>query len=408
MKEKLLYLALYGAATVAALAKLLVVAANLRPDSLGRYTLILVAAALLTYLSTLGVFEAYLVRLNRGSGTTQSRAIDRDSGMLFSSAIACALAALLAVPATVFFQLPGSLSFAGACILVLHVLSGGLLAQVQALQRPLEYAFCLLAKSLVPIALMLSGTPGDDLALILWCEVAGIGGISAFLLARTGLPRLRNWRTEHVRSLIRDGGPYTANAAVHNLASNADKWAVGAALGAGALGAYSFSAQVVTMALAFSAMIQTYAFPRFVSAFTLEGGLARLRARVIRLGLASAAIFAGLVIGIVMFASWGVPRWYPDYAGALGLLPMFALAATFIAANHFEVVFRLTGNGPRYLAIQSGVLAVAIVLYAWGARADWSLPAFVGIFAASRGAQLLLSCVSAMRLAPARPAASAP
>lgn len=399
MRERFAYLLLFTAGSGLALLKMLLAARSVGPAEFGLYALLLITAAILSYASSAGIFEAFLVRLNHSRTAAAERVVFRDSGLVVSFALSI-LTSTLAIG--VLYVMDLNLSSAEMALVALYFvvnnLLNGLMVEVQAAQRPVEYSVCLVAKSALPAVLLVAGF-GGRLEDILLFDVTAMAMIVVFLLWRLGVPSPARVSLHHVRLLVREGGPFTANAAALNIANNLDKWAVGFAVGAAQLGLYAFAGQLTTMGMAFASMVQIYMYPRIIAQVSSQSGNAGLGGRTLKLAVGSG--FLCLIgIFVVMLAGYVfIPVLLPKYEAAIPLLPVLGFAAVVIGANHAEIVFRLTHRGRDYFLIQLGALLATGVVYAVLILRDAPLLHFALTFAFGRLGQVLVSYVCALALA---------
>ncbi len=400
MRHKALYLILFVSGSALALIKVLLVARLAGPTDFGKYTLLLISAAILSYINSLGVFEAFLIRLNSARNSTADRMAFRDSGLVFSFVISVVTASA----AIMVYRASGRTSDSGLVLalclglFVANNLFNGLMAQTHAVQRSVTYAVGIVVKSFVPSMLLLIFSPAS-LAPILALEIAGIAVVVVYLLYETGVPRRAHLSRRHLQQLIREGAPFTANSAMINVATNADKWAIGFALSANELGLYAFAAQAVSIGMAFVAMTQIYVYPRLVTRTADDSGLPGVLRYVGLISLASGITAAIAFSFLLWLAVHIVPAMFPHFRPALDLLPPLAFAAVIIASNHSELFFRITSRGGTNLVIQivtSSLMIGAYVMLAWlGAGLyDYAL-----IFATGRAAQAIAAYTVAWYLA---------
>ena len=275
MRNRLIYFFAYIAGSGLGLVKMLAVANQLAPSVFGAYSLAIIASALLSYINSFGVFDAFLIRLNSSQSGTPERTVYRDSGMLFSGGISLCLSTAAAIGYAYFAD--GGLGIPLILTVILFLFAQNafniLMIEVQAGGQSQLYAWLLTAKSLIPICVIGFYRGGNSLEFFLLLDVATILVISLFCLKRSGVPRLRNFSRRHLSVLIREGAPFTGQNAVQNLAMNSDKWAVGIGMGAAHLGVYNLAAQLIVCGVAFASMIQVYFLPR-VMALSLDGAAA--------------------------------------------------------------------------------------------------------------------------------------
>lgn len=399
MRERFAYLLLFTAGSGLALLKMLLAARSVSPTEFGQYALLLIASAILSYLSSAGIFEAFLVRLNHSRTAAAERAVFRDSGLVVSFGLSVLTSALAICVLYVLDLNLSSMSMAlVALYFVANNLLNGLMVEVQAAQRPVEYSACLVTKSALPVVLLAAGF-GGRLEDILLFDVSAMALVVGFLLWRLGVPSPARVSLHHVRLLVREGGPFTANAAALNVANNLDKWAVGFAVGAAQLGLYAFAGQLITMGMAFASMAQIYMYPRIIAQVSSQSGNAVLGRRTLKLAAGSGILCLIGILVVVLTGYAFVPVLLPQYEAAIPLLPVLGFAAVIIGANHAEIVFRLTHHGRDYFLIQLGALLATGIVYAVLILCDAPLLHFALAFSVGRLGQALVGYAWALVLA---------
>lgn len=399
MNGRIFYFGLYIAGSGLALVKMLAVASELTPARFGLYSLAVIAAGLLGYINSLGVSDAFLVRLNPAQSATGSRRVARDSGLLFSFAMSI----VMAMAATgAYLAIDGQLhGMAFAAILIAFLVSQNLfnvlMVEVQAEARSHAYAVLLAVKSLIPILVIVAWQPGDNLLFFLTLDVACLIGLALYCMAKTAFPSPANFSVPELRSLIRQGAPFTGQNAVQNLGMNADKWAIGIGLGSTQLGIYNLAAQLIVCGVAFAAMIQVYFLPQVMrTAIEREAPMMVLR-RVVRISLASLLVSSLLFAACVALAYPVILWFYPDYRLSIDLLPIAAFAGVVISSNQTDLYFRARSLGAIYLATQIFALVTLLALYALLIATGGALWMYAAAFAGVRVLQAAVSFAAVYR-----------
>lgn len=366
MSNRFLYFALYVAGAGFGLVKMMVVANELAPATFGAYSIAAVAAGLLGYLNSLGILDAFLVRLNTAHLDDAKRRIVRDSGMLFNVAVSIMSAAFATATYLIMYGAFGGHVLAAAIVtfLVAQNLFNVMMVELQATGRPRNYAALLTAKSLIPIIIVLIFEPGDSLIFFLALDSICLMLLCGFCLARTSIPKLSNFSGREVRSLMRQGLPFTGQNAVQNLSLNADKWAIGVDLGASQLGIYNLAAQLVVCGTAFASMIQVYFLPKVTGA-AIEGVAPPvLMRRVLAVSVASFAASALLLTACAFLAIPLIKIFYPQYIDAISILPFTSVIGVMVACNQTDLYFRAQNMGRQYLVIQ--LITLVILVFTFG------------------------------------------
>lgn len=378
---------------------MLVVAKELAPGSFGIYSLAIIAAGLLGYINSLGVFDGFLVQLNPAHGSSKERRFARDSGVLFSvgvSVVTSGLAAALYVAIGGDAQ-ETSLFPVAVVFLVAQNLFNVLMIEVQAEGRSNKYALLLTSKSLVPIMVIVAFHPGDRLVFFLFLDAICLLGLCLYCFATTSFPMLRNFSWARVSSLMRQGRAFTGQNAVQNLGMNADKWAVGIGLGAAQFGVYSLAAQLIACGLAFASMVQVYFLPKLMSASIGGESPRELMLRVRRVSIYSLGVSSILFFCCLVVAKPIISIFYSDYGDAISVLPIFALSGVVISSNHADLYFRARQMGATYLAIQIFTLLALLMILLALVLAGGILWMYAAVFASVRIGQAFASYIAIRR-----------
>ncbi len=393
MKSRILYFAVFITGSGLGLVKMLAVAGELAPASFGAYSLAVIAAALLGYVNSFGVFDAFLVRLNPGQSAHPDRRVVRDSGILFSVAMSLIMSTIAVVTYLAFNAAAYGTAFVVTVIvfLIAQNLFNVLMVEIQAEARSTTYAILLTVKSLVPIVVILAVRPGDDLLFFLALDAVCLIALAIYCMTRTGLPSPANFSSRQVMSLMRQGAPFTGQNAVQNLATNADKWAIGIGLGSAQVGIYNLAAQLVVCGVAFASMIQIYFLPQVMRASLEQETPIMLLRRVLKISLFALSVAIVMFTGGAILAYPIILWYYPDYAPAVTILPIAALAGVIISSNHTDLYFRARLLGSTYLAVQIFTLVTLVILFAFLIRAGGVLWMYAAIFAGTRVLQTLVS-----------------
>jgi len=385
MKSRILYFAMFIAGSGLGLVKMLAIAGELAPASFGAYSLAVIAAALLGYVNSFGVFDAFLVRLNPGQSAHPDRRVVRDSGILFSVAMSLLVSTLAVVTYLALDDAAHGIAFGVTVIafLIMQNLFNVLMVEVQAEARSTTYAILLTTKSLIPIIVILAVRPGDDLLFFLALDTACLVALAIYCMMRTGLPSPANFSSRQVVSLMRQGASFTGQNMVQNLATNADKWAIGIGMGSAKVGIYNLAAQLVVCGVAFASMIQIYFLPQVMRASLEREAPMLLLRRVLRISLLALAVATVLFTGCVILAYPVILRYYSKYAQAVTILPIAALAGVVISSNHTDLYFRARMLGSTYLAVQIFTLITLVILLTlliWAGGVLWMYAAtFAGV-----------------------------
>jgi O-antigen/teichoic acid export membrane protein len=363
--SRLLYFAVYIAGSGLGLVKMLAVARELAPGNFGLYALVAISAGLLGYGSSLGILDAFLVRLNPDRTSLEDRRSARDSGVLFSTFLSIMLAvAVTAIYASTSDHQYGLFTLAiVVSVLVVQNTFNTLMIEIQAKGRSQTYATLLSIKSLVPIIVILSVLPGNNLLFFLVLDLVCLIGLALYCMFASGFPRPSNFSFAEVTSLIRQGAPFTGQNLVQNLCLNMDKWAIGIYLGSVSLGIYNLAAQLIVCGVAFSSMIQVYYLPRTISLFKDGGSSMDLYRSVLRLSAAALAVSSILFAACVAVSFPLIGYFYPDYLDAIKILPITAAAGVVISANQTDLYFRAKLLGGMYLRTQIIALVALLLLY---------------------------------------------
>ena len=182
---------------------------------------------------------------------------------------------------------------------------------------------------------------------------APLGWTTVFLLAKRRLPRVR-WRSA-----------LTLMAAMIVTFSvlNADRWVAADRLGVRAFAQYSFAWLVLTIAQSAQAVVNASIYPLLARRFAAFGRDVAFSVCV----KASAAAFAFSVIVALpayYLLEHAISRWYPQYADATSLLPLFLAIAALRMSDFWSSFLLIVGQEGRLLRANLAATMAAVVV--WG------------------------------------------
>lgn len=185
-------------------------------------------------------------------------------------------------------------------------------------------------------------------------------------LAARGLGRV-NWRS--ALTLLAVSG-------VGFVILSADRWVAADRLDLTRFAHYSFAWIVLLVAQALQVVINASAYPLLARCFASEGRAGALRVSAL---LSAMMLALGLVCVIPAWAmfAYGIPRWFPVYSDTVGLIPLFLGVALLRLSDFWSSYLLIIGREGRMLAVNFGVAAAGIVI--WAALIQPWRPATLGL-----------------------------
>ncbi len=181
-----------------------------------------------------------------------------------------------------------------------------------------------------------------------------------YALAARGL-RGVSWRAAF--TLMAIGG-------VSFFVTNVDRWVAVNRLSAKEFGTYSFAWIVLLIAQAVQLVVNASAYPLIARRFAVGGHRAAFLACA---GLSGAALAVGMIVVVPAGAvlTYAVPHWFPMYADALIVLPIFLLVALLRVSDFWTSYLVITGRETQLLTLNCvvGFCGAAI----WGVLVNWQL-----------------------------------
>ena len=362
----------------------IVVAAGLAPAAFTGWTL---------FVTFVGYAPAILLGAGNGMnrlvpilvGAGRVREADQAESATWS-VVALALAVALVVGvalALVHDPLILAAAMAGGLMAVYQVQQFSMRARLRfndASLQQLAWAIC------VGVSCVALGLLGVSLtsALALWIIGSAFGIVAGIVLRR---PVWTLGPIQRARPLLVTGIPIMLSGLAGSMFYTADRWVASITLDASAAGVYGFASLVAAAAFLVPMVIAQQQYPRLATLHGAGAPASQLEAAAIRQGLLAAATSLVAVGGIAVFALL-IPWLLPAYAAAVAptiilCLGLVAMAGATGYANAMVVVGALW----RYLAVQGGCLAAAIVLMALGASTAGVTGLAIG---AATGQSLLL------------------
>jgi hypothetical protein len=110
-------------------------------------------------------------------------------------------------------------------------------------------------------------------------------------------------------------------------------------------------------------MVQIYMYPRIIAQTLPQAPSSYLMRRALSLAAVSGALCGSAILLAAAAGVALIPRWFPEYRAALPILPVVAVGAIAIGANHSEIVFRVVGRGREYFIIQLAALVATAIVF---------------------------------------------
>lgn len=340
----------------------------LTPAQYGEVVSFYMLVAICTSVAGLGLHGAVGVRwLDSSKGDPSRYTGSAVLLVLVTTAIAAAASAMLA-PRFGIELAPGVCALAGV-VAGSTTLQGMRFAVWQSCERPLPAVTLQVSSAVLNVSLSLIAVLAltlGGLGRILGGGVAGliVAGTSVLLLLREGAATRGS--TTDVRALLRFGLPLAPHALAGALLANADRFAIAAQLGAGALGIYGAASQIgMVMGVIADASIKAYTptMYRMMSRST-----ARSRLRLVAIAYMSVpfwVLLALVVWGVFLFVGpWLLGGQYRE-AIALSIWFLLGGAVTGIYLN-IAGLFFFTGKTEwiSLATISASVVAMVLAPYA--------------------------------------------
>jgi O-antigen/teichoic acid export membrane protein len=195
-------------------------------------------------------------------------------------------------------------------------------------------------------------------------------------VAHTGLrvPGLFRLATRHLRNLDWSAAFVMLLVSLLGFAViSADRWAAASLLDTHAFANYAFGGTVLTIGLALQGVVNASVFPMLARLYARSGQAACYRLCA-RLSLAALAASLALALPAYYLLAAAIRRWYPVYADAVGLLPVFLFVACFRVSDFWSSYAMIAGHHRQLLwtnlaAGAAGALLWALLVRPWSAFA---------------------------------------
>ncbi len=370
--RKLWYAPLLALAMGLMLVRMLVMARLLSVPAFAVYSAGLLVSSSFCMLACMGLQSL----LQRDLPMMIVRQRERAGGVLLMQ---CTLVAAACAAVGSAMVLTGGVSLAGLtpALLVLALTHGlsqqlFLIATIDSRSRnqPLRFARQNLDRALAVLAaggvvaalggqavMVLATEAGVSLALAAWLlrrqfQAIPLQFVSAVRLAWRRLPATR-WRS--ALALL-------AVASLGFLVINADRWLAAQWLPASAFAQYAFAWMLLMVAQSVQAVINASLYPMLARRYAIAGGMATF-------GM-SARASLGLLAGgaLVALALWtlldlAIARWFPAYAEARGLLPVFLVIAVLRVSDFWSSYLMVIGREGRLLMLN--LLSAGVAAAVW-------------------------------------------
>ena len=363
IKSLFQFVSLYGASTIFGLIKVFLISVALQPNEFGIYIIIVLAASLFSYSSSIGIFDSFLV-LSRKDSEIQNLKNKMLSGLTFSSVFSvflllCAFAFMINQNETLLIE---KLILPAALFIFLQIRVNGLMCIVQGDNRPMLYAAGMGLKNIIPVFFLLA-ISFNSLSSIIYIEL--ISNLIVVVLLHNFLKiNLFGWvNFKDVIQCIRMGIWFTANALISNIYNNADKYLVGYLFGSLMLGIYGFGAQIIAIAIIANMIFSVYFLPKLVAFHEADQDRKKLFARVSLLTLLASSMGIILFSTFILIAPNIVINYVPKYEDVLTYIPIICLSGILIMTNQYELYFRVRSIGRTFFGIQISTIFVSLITF---------------------------------------------
>lgn len=383
---------LFGFSTAVGLFKVFLISATVPPSDFGLYLGVILAASLMSYGSSFGIFDAFLVVPRNGSKPMELRT-QIESTLMFSSLLSLIL--LLIGLAFVAYNDDlislGDLTIPVVVFIFLQIRVNGMMCIVQGDNRPILYAIIICFKNLLPV-ICIGALSLISLRSIIFTEIISciIIIILLHIKLKLNLISLLNYRA--VFKFIKLGIWFTTNSFLTNIYNNCDKYLVGYLFGSLMLGLYGFMAQIVTVSIVVNMIVSVFFLPKLVTIFSKNPDRKKIFKYVSLLTLST------LVIGTIVFSILievlpiFVAKYLPQYIMALDYLQIVALIGILVMTNQYELYFRVRSLGGIFFGIQLITILISLFAFVVLEYIDSDLQTFLYVLASIRAINLI-SCV---------------
>jgi O-antigen/teichoic acid export membrane protein len=189
----------------------------------------------------------------------------------------------------------------------------------------------------------------------------------ALAVVRLAVRRLRHvrWRSALTLMMIMAAG---------FILLNVDRWVASARFGVAEFAQYSFAWVVLSIAQSVQVVINASVYPLVARRFAERG-------RQVAYGVCLRAAVAILVLGalaavpLAHLVQLAVVRWYPNYAGASALLPLFIAVAVLRTSDFWSTFLLITGMEAQLLRLNLAAAGLGLAIWSMIARPWGDAPA---------------------------------
>lgn len=143
---------------------------------------------------------------------------------------------------------------------------------------------------------------------------------------------------------------------------NVDRWVASDRLSARGFAYYSFAWIVLSISQSVQTVINASLYPLVARRFAQYGRGVALDL-CLRTSLVSLVVFALAAVPMGYLLDYGVQRWYPEYAEALVVLPLFLAIAVLRISDFWSTFLHIAGFEARLLKLNLGAAALAILVW---------------------------------------------
>jgi O-antigen/teichoic acid export membrane protein len=151
---------------------------------------------------------------------------------------------------------------------------------------------------------------------------------------------------------------------------NADRWAAADMLDATRFAHYSFAWTVLSVAQSAQAVVNASVYPMLARRYG-EGGRSRAFDLSVRVSIGVFVFGAVLAIPAALGAAWAIEHWYPAYAGAIVLLPIFVGVAVLRLSDFWSSFLLIVGLEGRLLRLNFITATLAVAAWMIAIRSEF-------------------------------------
>ena len=367
MRQGVIFVTLYGLGSILGFTKFFLISSKIDPNILGLYVLILLSVAYLSYASSIGIFDSFLVCFS-GEGITKRGLELVNTGLSVSLILSCLVSifvGLVSLKLKIFAEtnlnVISLITFA-----VIQIRLNALMCILQGTGKIISYALSLIVRNIFPILLLLLVKFGIGINNILIFEIITVSALILFLHFKLKIPIFvihSSTYIENLKYMIGLGAPFTITSVAQHIHTNIDKYFVAIFYNYTTMGIYAFVSQLVLGGTIFSGMVNVYFLPVLLREHTKKKNLTKLFFKILFLSIISFIVAILILLPVWLFGPDIIGVYFPKYVLAVEYLPLVLAVAAIIMSNQFELYFRVQKLGRLYIIIQSiGMLLTITIL----------------------------------------------